>query len=49
MQTHTRRHTLKAIGAGALAGFGIAPAFAQNRPLKIGVIAPRGGVAGHGW
>jgi len=46
MHTHTRRHTLKAIGAGALAGFGIAPAFAQNRPLKIGVIAPRGGVAG---
>jgi branched-chain amino acid transport system substrate-binding protein len=41
-----RRNTLKLFGAGALAGFGVAPAFAQRTPLKIGVLAPRGGVAG---
>ncbi|MES2784296.1 MAG: ABC transporter substrate-binding protein [Pseudomonadota bacterium] len=32
-----------ALGASGLLG---APAFAQNKPLKIGVIAPRGGLAG---
>jgi branched-chain amino acid transport system substrate-binding protein len=42
----TRRSTLQALGAGALASFGVAPAFAQRTPVKIGVLAPRGGVAG---
>gem|GEM_PF-6871156 len=44
-----RRRALKKIGAGmALGASGLlaAPAFAQNKPLKIGVIAPRGGIAG---
>lgn len=44
-----RRKALKKIGAGmALGASGLltAPAFAQNKPLKIGVIAPRGGIAG---
>lgn len=38
-----RRKALKKIGAGmALGASGLlsAPAFAQNKPLKIGVIAP---------
>lgn len=44
-----RRSALKTVGAGiALGASGLlgAPAFAQNKPLKIGVIAPRGGLAG---
>lgn len=44
--TVNRRTSLKVLGAGALAGMGLAPAYAQNAPLKIGVLAPRGGVAG---
>lgn len=42
----SRRSTLQALGAGALAACGVAPAFAQRTPLKVGVLAPRGGVAG---
>jgi branched-chain amino acid transport system substrate-binding protein len=44
-----RRSVLKAVGFGAAMGAtGIigAPAFAQNKPLQIGIIAPRAGVAG---
>ena len=44
-----RRKALKKIGTGmALGASGLlsAPAFAQNKPLKVGVIAPRGGIAG---
>jgi branched-chain amino acid transport system substrate-binding protein len=41
-----RRRTLKAIGAIAAVGITGAPVFAQNRPIRIGVIAPRGGVIG---
>lgn len=41
-----RRTVLKACGAAAATGLLGAPAFAQNKPLRIGVIAPRGGVAG---
>lgn len=41
-----RRTVLKACGAVAATGVLGAPAFAQNKPLRIGVIAPRGGVAG---
>lgn len=39
-----RRRALKAIGAVAAVGITGAPAFAQNRPIRIGVIAPRSGV-----
>jgi len=44
-----RRLVLKTVGAGmALGATGLwnAPAFAQNKPLRIGIIAPRGGIAG---
>jgi branched-chain amino acid transport system substrate-binding protein len=44
-----RRNVLKAVGAGFAAGTaGMlgAPAFAQNKPVRIGIIAPRGGTAG---
>ncbi len=42
-----RRSVIKAIGAGfALSAIGL-PAFAKDEPLKIGVLAPRGGVAGN--
>lgn len=44
-----RRLVLKTIGAGVAlgaAGFPGAPAFAQNKPLRVGIIAPRGGIAG---
>jgi branched-chain amino acid transport system substrate-binding protein len=44
-----RRNVLKAVGAGIAAGTaGMlgAPAFAQNKPVRIGIIAPRGGTAG---
>lgn len=44
-----RRDVLKAAGAGvALGATGLlgAPAFAQNKPIRIGILAPRGGVAG---
>lgn len=43
--TSTRRHTLKTLGLAAAAAMG-APVFAQNPPIRIGVIAPRGGVMG---
>ncbi len=42
----SRRQIVTALGATAAGGFGVAPAFAQNKPLRIGVIAPRGGIAG---
>ena len=48
--TTSRRQVLKSIsGAGAALvapGFIAAPAFAQNTPVRIGIIAPKAGVAG---
>ena len=44
--TIARRQVLKTFGAAAALGGVGAPVFAQNRPVRIGVIAPRGGVAG---
>lgn len=44
--TLARRQLLKTFGAAAALGSVGAPVFAQNRPVRIGVIAPRGGVAG---
>jgi branched-chain amino acid transport system substrate-binding protein len=44
----SRRSLLKsAVGAGALAASGatFAPAIAQNRPVRIGILAPRSGIA----
>lgn len=41
----TRRHALKALGAVAVTAMG-APVLAQTPPIRIGVIAPRGGVMG---
>lgn len=41
-----RRQVLKAAGASAAAMLVGAPAFAQNKPVRIGIIAPRGGTAG---
>jgi branched-chain amino acid transport system substrate-binding protein len=44
-----RRRILKAAGVGAaLSATGIlgAPVYAQNKPLRLGIIAPRSGVAG---
>src|SRR6186997_902840 len=47
---HGRRKVLKALGgAGAMLAaqpFTSFPALAQNRPLRIGVIAPKAGIAG---
>lgn len=45
----TRRDFTKFAGAGALAAAApsvVSPAIAQNKPLKIGIIAPRSGVVG---
>ena len=44
----SRRSLLKsAAAAGALAASGdvIAPAIAQNKPVRIGILAPRSGIA----
>src|SRR5215469_17747269 len=43
----TRRTLLKStVAAGALSSAGIfAPAIAQNKPLRIGILAPRSGIA----
>ncbi len=41
----SRRDALKTLGAVAVTAMG-APAFAQNTPIRIGVITPRGGVMG---
>lgn len=41
-----RRNVLKAAGALSAASIIGAPAFAQNKPIRIGILAPRGGVAG---
>ena len=43
----SRRKLLKsAAAAGALSMSGIfAPAIAQNKPLRIGILAPRSGIA----
>ncbi len=44
----TRRTLLAstaAAGAAALAGSIAAPAIAQNKPLRIGILAPRSGIA----
>lgn len=49
VELNQRRRVLKAVGAGVALGatsFLGAPAFAQNKPVRIGIIAPRGGVAG---
>ena len=40
-----RRRALKVLGAAVCSAAG-APAFAQNKPIRIGVMAPRGGVTG---
>ncbi|HEV7619607.1 MAG TPA: ABC transporter substrate-binding protein, partial [Burkholderiaceae bacterium] len=44
----TRRKVLKAMGGLGLATSGVLsfPAIAQNRPIRIGIIAPKGGIAG---
>lgn len=44
----TRRKVLKAVGGLGLLGSGLVsfPAIAQNRPLRIGIIAPKAGIAG---
>ncbi len=48
--TLQRRRILKGIGAAGatLAAQGLigAPAFAQNKPLRVGIIAPKAGVVG---
>lgn len=44
-----RRRAIKAAGATAALGvYGLlgAPAIAQTTPLRIGILAPRGGMAG---
>ncbi|MDR7093558.1 ABC transporter substrate-binding protein [Hydrogenophaga laconesensis] len=41
----TRRHALRTLGAVAVTAMG-APVLAQTPPIRIGVIAPRGGVMG---
>src|SRR3954468_23661887 len=41
-----RRTILQALGATAIAPYLGAPAFAQNTPVRIGVIAPKAGIAG---
>src|SRR5436305_4024534 len=46
--TITRRKLLASaatVGAAAAAGAVFAPAIAQNTPLKIGILAPRSGIA----
>src|SRR3546814_3648899 len=44
----TRRSALKAMGGLGLAATGALsfPVFAENRPIRIGIIAPKGGIAG---
>jgi branched-chain amino acid transport system substrate-binding protein len=44
----TRRKILKVMGGLGLASSGVLsfPAIAQNRPIRIGIIAPKGGIAG---
>lgn len=44
----TRRNVLRAIGGAGVAATGLVsfPAIAQNKPLRIGIIAPKGGIAG---
>ena len=41
-----RRQLLQAMGAAAATSYVGAPAFAQNTPLRIGIIAPKAGIAG---
>jgi branched-chain amino acid transport system substrate-binding protein len=44
----SRRSVLKSVagaGAASLSGAVFAPAIAQNRPLRIGILAPRSGIA----
>jgi branched-chain amino acid transport system substrate-binding protein len=41
-----RRQLLQALGAAAAASYAGAPAFAQNTPLRVGIIAPKAGIAG---
>jgi len=46
----TRRNFSKLAGTGVLAAAApglFAPALAQDKPLRIGIIAPRSGAAGH--
>jgi branched-chain amino acid transport system substrate-binding protein len=44
----TRRDVLKTVGGLGLLGSGLMsfPAIAQNRPLRVGIIAPKAGIAG---
>ncbi|MGE5616432.1 MAG: ABC transporter substrate-binding protein [Bacillota bacterium] len=41
-----RRTVLKALGATAVSPYLAFPAFAQNTPLRIGIITPKAGIAG---
>jgi len=41
-----RRQILQAMGAAAATSYVGAPAFAQNTPIKVGIIAPKAGIAG---
>jgi branched-chain amino acid transport system substrate-binding protein len=41
-----RRSMIKAFGTGAALTMVGAPVFAKNKPIKVGVLAPRSGVAG---
>ena len=48
VQNQKRRSVIKGIGATSLlaaGGWGF-PAIAQNTPLKVGILAPRAGIAG---
>ena len=41
-----RRTVLKGLGAAAVSPYLSFPAFAQNTPIKVGIIAPKAGIAG---
>jgi branched-chain amino acid transport system substrate-binding protein len=41
-----RRQLLQALGAAAATSYAGAPAFAQNTPIRVGIIAPKAGIAG---
>lgn len=53
MKTATRRQLTRREALGTIGGLGLAaagvlsfPALAQNRPLRIGIVTPQGGIAG---
>ena len=48
VQNKNRRSVMKGFGAASLLAVGGSwgfPAIAQNRPLKVGILAPRAGIA----